>query len=470
MVKAGVEIDFLVENEKDGSLLVLIPEGEFLAGETKFRVALPAYFVSLHPVTNAQYVRFLNTRRPNPQDLPGWLLISAETNILRSGNNFVVRKGAENHPIVNVTWFGATAYCQWAGLRLPTELEWEKASRGIDGRAYPWGDDWNQGFFCRWDNNKGDGSTAEVWEYPEGCSPWGVYQMAGSVWEWCQDWFDGIAYKHYEKGRLDPPAKGAARVVRGGSWYNYLTTAFMCACRNRMDPKSMSADAGFRCAMSIPDEWPPKGIKTAPKKVAAAPIPAATAKMETAKPPSAQPEATDDPSEVLADSMSTPAPEESAEFRETETDFMMQSWQEFFGDVAEVGQLSGKQPGPAPAKAAVYRPPRVVLSSVRAVELSQSFPPGALRLKLSASPGVQFALPKDKPLVIGRDPAGCDVAVIDTRVSRKHCMLIQKGNAVIIKDPGSTNGIILNGNRIKDQAEAVKGDTIIIGSAAFIVS
>ncbi|MCX6625649.1 MAG: SUMF1/EgtB/PvdO family nonheme iron enzyme [Acidobacteria bacterium] len=248
-------MEWLTENPKDGTVLVLIPEGEFLAGGPgsdegggkPFPVRLPGYYLALHAVTNAQYARFLSERRPGEADLGKWILLDSDCFVRKQGNGYEPYGGKTEHPVVQVSWFGAQAYCEWAGLRLPTELEWEKGARGTDGREYPWGSQWDPAN-CRNGNNNGSERTAGIWSYAEGQSPWGLYQMAGNVWEWCEDWYEIGAYTKYKTGNLTLPSSGGYRVLRGGSWYNCYSNYFRCANRFSNTPDYRYLNLGFRCA------------------------------------------------------------------------------------------------------------------------------------------------------------------------------------------------------------------------------
>ena len=237
----------LVVNEKDGSVLVYVPGGEFEMGDDKdyncpkHRVEVDGYYVGLYCVSNRQYARFVGEtghRAPDKVDRGG-------TPVWQGG---CCPEGKLDHPVVSVDWDDAVAYAKWAGCALPTEAQWEKAARGPLGLIYPWGNEWHEGK-CRNDKNKGNEQTSAVWGYGVGASGYGTYQSSGNVWEWCVDWYGDKAYDTTRVAKNPTgPASSSRRVVRGGSWRGGDASHFRGACRSGLVPADRFDAQGFRLA------------------------------------------------------------------------------------------------------------------------------------------------------------------------------------------------------------------------------
>lgn len=239
----------------DGKEMVYIPSGEFLMGSSEgvgnetpaHTVRLDAFYIDRYPVTNEEYKRFVDiTGHPVPCYDVDWVDASdynwdPETRTPPAGK--------ENHPVVLVSWEDAQAYAAWAGKRLPTEAEWERAARGTDGRRWPWGDEFVKD---RCNSKESDvGGTVPVGQYSPDCdSPDGVGDTVGNVWEWTSSLFRPYPYDA-DDGRESLEANGW-RVLRGGSWVNDLDRA---RCTARLDGDFLFYNnVGFRCAVSVQEE------------------------------------------------------------------------------------------------------------------------------------------------------------------------------------------------------------------------
>jgi formylglycine-generating enzyme required for sulfatase activity len=236
-------------------MMVEIPAGEFIMGSDKgdsneqpvHTVYLDAFYIDKYEVTNAQFAQFLNEQRNQEEGGVTWLDIRHEDCLIsQSGEQYRPKSGYEDHPVIEVSWYGAKAYCQWAGKRLPTEAEWEKAARGTDGRTYPWG----EGIDCDHAQYGGDectGQTVPVGSKPKGASPYGALDMVGNVWEWVADWYDSGYYNQSPGRNPLGPDSGEYRVLRGGGW-GHAPYHVRSAYRFRSPPVGSRGDFGFRCA------------------------------------------------------------------------------------------------------------------------------------------------------------------------------------------------------------------------------
>ncbi len=232
--------------------MVSVPAGWFLMGSDlkvdraagpqelpQHRVYLDAFEIDIYEVTNVDYLRFV-------------LATGADWPQFWRESPFPEK--AALHPVINVSWLDADAYCRWTGKRLPTEAEWEKAARGEDGRVFPWGNEpagWIKSNIAHSGSKRGFKypPLANVNRYDRGVSPYGVRQMAGNVSEWVSDWFDP---EYYQRGHNDNPRgpeTGDLKVFRGGSW-NEDPEVARSAGRNGGEVDRRSYLTGFRCARS----------------------------------------------------------------------------------------------------------------------------------------------------------------------------------------------------------------------------
>ena len=226
---------------QDQRSMVLVPAGEFIMGSATGdpderpvrRVYLDAFFMDKHQLSVGEYAKFLEATSHRPP--PEW--------------NIMSRAMHQKRPVVNVDWADAAAYCQWAGKRQPTEAEWEKAARGTDGRTYPWGDEPPTRFHGNmmkevWNNHMG---LTPVGLFEDGKSPYGIYDMAGNVWEWVSDWYDDDYYQTAPVRNPTGPPTGISKVVRGGSWGSG-PEGLRSAERMTHVPSFQGFGTGFRCA------------------------------------------------------------------------------------------------------------------------------------------------------------------------------------------------------------------------------
>jgi formylglycine-generating enzyme required for sulfatase activity len=258
--KQGIFLDvilgksLLVKSIERGDM-VLIPAGEFWMGcapndemcdddeKPYHKVYLDAYYIDRHEVTVAEYRKCVKAGKCTPPST--------------EGNCNWGKSGRDNYPVNCVDWYQADAYCRWAGKRLPTEAEWEKAARGTDGRIYPWGDelpsckyavmsDEERGWSC----GKGFTFTWPVCSKPRGNSPYGLCDMAGNVWEWVYDRYDENYYSSSPSRNPTGPSSGQIRVLRGGSWWSFTPAPLRASDREKGSPEYRFEVLGFRCAWS----------------------------------------------------------------------------------------------------------------------------------------------------------------------------------------------------------------------------
>lgn len=255
VLEADAQLDRLRKLKKDAESaqaddapMAVIPAGQFWMGRDgtealederpRHQAWLDAYSMDVYEVTTARYAKFLSATGRQPP------LFWEQVDLSVHGDR----------PVVGVSWPDAEAYCRWEGKRLPTEAEWEKAARGTDERRYPWGnqppkaDLANYALGARFSYGQ---VLMPVVRYEKGKSPFGLYNLAGNVWEWVQDWYEGDYYERSPERNPQGPEQGQFKVLRGGSW-SELPKYLLTYGRFKLPPNTRNSYTGFRCAKSVP--------------------------------------------------------------------------------------------------------------------------------------------------------------------------------------------------------------------------
>lgn len=303
--KSDSDLGDIKFREKDSMEMVFVPSGTFLMGSSnkqidmamddckkmyhgesdcqrhiylrqeqpQHEVYLDAFWIDKTEITNAQYCRFLNTEGNKTINGVKWFEPGAGHrgviygHIQETDRVFTPEVGYENYPVIEVSWYGAKAYCDWVGGRLPTEAEWEYAAKGTSNNMYPWGSEFNGNLAnyrdstFNFDNmgkdtsfSDGYSQWAPVGTYPDGASWCGALDMAGNVHEWVNDWYSDDYYSISSKENPNGPENGTLKISKGGSWYD-PGWHVRCSYRKILTPSSARMHwIGFRCVMPIYNE------------------------------------------------------------------------------------------------------------------------------------------------------------------------------------------------------------------------
>jgi len=259
--------------EWTGSTMVLVPEGKFIMGRDApntdevpaHEVYLESFYIDTFEVTNEMFAMFLDMQGIEDGPEARRLFEPSDQSVMFRAGRWAPAAGLEKHPMVCITWKGAQMFADWTGMALPTEAQWEKAARGADGRLYPWGNKFTPDL-C---NCKQSGilHTTPVNKYEAGISPYGCWDMAGNVWEWCYDWYNAQYYAGSPaKEPLGPPS-GEMKVLRSGGW-GADASSMHCSARYYAPPEiHIDTLGGFRCVKLFKPREVPEETKSLTKKI-----------------------------------------------------------------------------------------------------------------------------------------------------------------------------------------------------------